>query len=71
MKEPFETVPTPYVRAFEGKIWILLWSSMLLLSVVHTFEAAVLRRQKPTIKAILENFLRVFQSLLQEASKNR
>lgn len=71
MKQPFETSPTPYVKAFDAQTWMMLALSIIALAMFHTLEGSLLRQQKVKVKEIAENFLRVFQSLLQEASKNR
>ncbi|XP_018494025.1 uncharacterized protein LOC108863857 [Galendromus occidentalis] len=71
MRTAFETTPTPYVKAFEAPVWLLLSLSIIVLTLFHSLEAFVLRQQRLGVREIFENFLRVSQSLLQEASKNR
>ena len=59
------------MKAFDAQTWSWLSLSLLVLTMFHTIEGAVLRQEKPRFEVILQNFLTVFQSMMQEASKNR
>lgn len=71
MKKMMETKSTPYVNAFDSQVWLFLWISMIVLSILCTIEECVIYGKRLGVVVIYENVIIMMQTLLQESTKNR
>lgn len=71
MKKTTETKSTPYVNAFDGQVWLGLWTSMIILTFLCIIEEMLIKNTRCTFGLIMENVIIMVQTLLQESTKDR
>lgn len=59
------------MNAFDIPTWAYVLLSLIVLTALCSFEDVLFHQKKIDVALIARNFLVMFQTLLQEASKNR